>query len=185
MNVRPDLFTTVHKGLRWWMSTLSAALGAIDASDVPGREALLDDLLRYLDALDAHSLHEETFIGPLLDARGGTRVLAWHEDHAALEEMCGSLRRQAHALRTACDAAQTHGLALQLYRSFARFSSAMLMHLDEEETTLMPLLWSVCSDEELAGAMLAFRARHGEEAAALYARLAPAFTPRERDQLGI
>ena len=186
MSDRIDLFTTVHKGLRWWIGDVNAKLGASDLSDAAALEDVLSHLVDCLDALDAHSGHEDAFIAPMLDARAAVRVAMWHSEHEALDAMTLALRRQAQKLRElAPDHPRAAGLGLELYRAFARFSSEVLLHLDEEETRIMPLMWSVCTDEELVGIMSAFRARHGEDATRLYARLALAFTPAERALLGV
>ena len=186
MSDRIDLFTTIHKGLRWWLGDLSARLGALDLADPIEAARLASELIECLDTLDAHSEHEETFIAPLLDARGAGRTVDWHAEHTSLDAMASALRRQAGGLTSLqLPDPQRAGTVLELYRSLCRFASAVYLHLDDEETRLMPLLWATSSDEELAGVMSAFRARHSEESARLYARVAAAFTPRERALLEV
>jgi len=183
---RIDLFVIPHKGLRWWMAELSSRLGATDFTDAPATAASLAELSAFLDELDAHSLHEETFIAPFMERRGADRFPAWEAEHRALDVAVAALRRQSAELtQLGTDHPNVAGLGLGLYRAFARFAATTLLHLDEEETTLMPLLWSVCSDADLAGLMDGFRARFSAEAMRLYTRTAPAFTTGERALLGV
>lgn len=185
MTNRIDLFTLIHKGLRWWMGDVSAQLGATDFTD-PAAATSLEDLIACLETLEAHSTHEATFIAPVLDARSPYRGQPWHAEHASLDAQAETLVRQARELRAAgATHPQATAIGLELYRAFARFTSEMYLHLDDEETRLMPLLWAVCTDEELTDILTAFRAAHGPESAILYARLATAFTPAERTLLGV
>jgi len=186
MNERSDLFTLIHKGLRWWMGDVSARLGSTNVQDASCLHDVVMELLDLLEAIDEHGQHEETFIAPVLDARANYRSRDWHEDHVILDRLTASLRSQAESLLEGGAAvAQQPKLVLDLYRAFARYTAEMFVHLDWEETTLMPLLWSVCSDDDLAGIMAAYRAAHGAEAAVLYARIAAAFTSDERELLGV
>ena len=186
MNDRIDLFTLIHKGLRWWMGEVSAGLGATNFRDKEQMEDALNELQACLSALDEHSVHEDGFIAPVLDARSPARTAGWHEEHAQLEQAAAALRAQARELDAlGVDHPRIEALGLQLYRSFALFVSGMSMHLDDEETKVMPLLWSVCTDEELSGIMTAFRERHGSSSALLYAKLAPAFNETERALLRV
>jgi hypothetical protein len=183
---RPDLFTTIHKGIRWWMGDVSARLGATDYLDAAAASRSLDELGRFLDMLDAHSEHEHTFIAPYLDERAPERSRVLHQEHSDLNDLTQTLRRQASALGVLAPGHEmSANMGLALYRAFGRYSSTVLHHLDSEETVLMPLLWSICTDEELGGIMTAFRARHGAESAVIYARVALAFSPQERAILGV
>jgi hypothetical protein len=186
MTERLDLFTVIHKGLRWWIGDLGARLGATDFTNAAEAILALKEVVECLETLDAHSLHEDSFIAPVLDARAASRGLPWHDEHEALQAATTALRRQVQEL---VNLGPTHahatGLGLELYRAFSRFASDVYLHLDEEETRLMPLLWSVCTDEELLAIMTAFRSRHAAESAVLYARVAAAFTPSERALLGV
>src|SRR5687767_6756663 len=92
MSDRIDLFSTIHKGLRWWIGDVSARLGATDPSDGEAYRAVLAQVLDCLDELEAHSGHEDTYIAPMLDARAATRAVAWHGEHEALDAMTRALR---------------------------------------------------------------------------------------------
>jgi len=185
MTNRIDLFTLVHKGIRWWLGAVGAVLGATDFTS-PGSTSALDAVEELLAMLDAHALHEDTFIAPLLAERAPERAAAWEGEHRRLAQLEESSRDQVATLRERGAAHASAGAAgLALYRSFSRLAAEVLEHLDAEETDLMPLLWATCTDAELATVMTSFKARFGAEAATFYRRAAPAYAAPEREMLGV
>jgi hypothetical protein len=63
-------------------------------------------------------------------------------------------------------------------------AAANLLHLDYEETVVMPALWTVAPPSALADVMAEFNAAH-PEAVRLFHRWPAALTPTERSNLGI
>jgi hypothetical protein len=185
MQNRIDLFTLVHKGIRWWLGSVSATLGAAEVTS-RGFVAQLDAVADLLAGLDEHARHEDTFIAPVLRLHAPERATAWAAEHHAFEQAERELRAMLAKLR---DLDPSDGAArvavLALYRAFNRFTADMLLHLDREETELMPLLWARCSDAELAAIMTSFKAQCGVEAASFYRRNAAAYTQSERVLLGV
>lgn len=157
-----------------------STLGAAQFPDASGSVAL-DELERFLEMVDQHTRHEDEMIAPLLGRHSRDRNLAWQGEHRELEVLETTLRKR---LRDARDSA-TQDNGLSLYREFARFCAAMLEHLDKEETTLMPLLWQSCTDEDLSDLMKNFLHRYGAEAAQFHAHVANAYTPVEKAKLGL
>lgn len=177
---RIDLFTTVHKGLRWQMGRVLSALGAAQVSG-PSSSLALDELEQFLVMIDEHTHHEDEMIAPLLKQHFSDLNLSWQAEHRELEAFETTLRKQIQEVRLS----GSSNSGLSLYRAFARFASAMLDHLDKEETTLMPLLWQACSEEELGGVMKNFLQRYGAEAARFHAQVAGAYSQTERAKLGL
>ncbi len=179
-----DMFTTVHKGLRWWMGRLGASLGAATYTDADA-QAVLTEVEEFLAALDAHSLHEELFIVPLLTL-ATDRAAAWRDDHHRLEALEGAMRRQIEGVRRLDPKnPSAAALGLALYRTFYRLAAEILRHLDEEEALLMPLLRTVLDEAELRRLVEDFQSQFGKEAMRLHARVAPAYNPVERARLGV
>jgi hypothetical protein len=184
MQRRIDLFTFVHKGIRWWLGSVGAMLGTVDFTS-RGFVDRLDALTDLLGGLDAHARHEDTFIAPTLRARAPGRAAAWDAEHGAFERSERELRALISKLRELEPSHDTGAAGLALYRAFHRFAAEMLMHLDREETELMPLLWDTCSEAELAAIMTSFKAECGAEATAFYRHNAAAYTPSEQALLGL
>lgn len=183
--MRMDLFATVHKGLRGWMGQVGARLGATSFVG-PSRDDVLQELGELLQTLQEHALHEDTFIAPLLQERGTDRHLQWQGDHRRLGEAEISLRHQLEALmRLGGDHPVAEAAGTSLYRAFNRFVAETLVHLDYEESVVMPLLWATCTDDELRGVMQRFLDRFGAESAKFHKRVAAAYTQAERARLGL
>jgi hypothetical protein len=185
MTNRIDLFMLVHKGIRWWLGTVNAVLGATDF-ETSGSVAALEAVDELFVALEAHALHEDTFIAPVVAAHAPERAAAWAAEHRRLEHVEAALRDHVATLRAVGPSHPTaRATGLALYRGFNRFVAETLAHLDEEETELMPLLWATCSDAELVAIMTSFKARFGAEAAGFFRRAAPAYAEPERALLGV
>lgn len=182
---RIDLFTTVHKGLRWQMGRVMAALGSAQFSSPTGAAAV-EELELFLKTIDQHTRHEDELIAPLLKLHSSDKFVAWQTEHRELEAFEAKLHRQIQDVRDSERSdpmIESKGLAL--YRAFARFAGAMLEHLDLEETTLMPLLWHTCSDEDIGGVMSRFLRTYGADAAQQHRQFSAAYTPAEKVKLGL
>ena len=91
------------------------------------------------------------------------------------------LRQLDGALAVAAD---QPGATLGLYRALQRLAAENLVHLDHEESVVLPALWVAAPERELAELMAAFRAAH-PDAAELYRRWPDALSPAERALVGV
>ncbi|MBV9597791.1 MAG: hemerythrin domain-containing protein [Chloroflexi bacterium] len=152
--LRDDLFTHIHKGLRLALFEFTVSVGRTDWSD-PGQVAQLGDTWHALLALlQAHTAHEDEYIFRLLDNRDPLAVDPTEDEHRDQDDLLDDLARRVEALLAAPNPAD--GLAL--YRDAALFVAAYLPHLHHEETRIMPRIWEVCTDDEIAATRAAFLA---------------------------
>jgi hemerythrin-like domain-containing protein len=145
MPARLDIYLSIHKALRAFLSDTLVRLGRLDVDDAVDREEALLQLEQALDFVVEHLRHEDVFVHPAIEARqpaGADRVGHEHVEHLAA---IARLRCQAALLRGADAAAQAH----HLYLEMARLIADTYEHLHYEETTLNPLLWQLYSDEEI------------------------------------
>ena len=174
-----DFYTLPHKALRCAVSEASIVLVALG----PERAGTAGSAVAaVLDALLAHAAHEDEFIEPLLARHLPDAALEVARQHVTLTAAIDGVRRQADHLTLMAN--PEPGAPLALYRAFERMAAANLVHLDHEETVVMPALWLAVPAAELASLMDAFRAAH-PEAADLYRRWPNALTPAERTMLGL
>jgi hypothetical protein len=99
-----------------------------------------------------HASLEEKFIHPLLAERvpGGADRL--EEDHRVMHKQFDNLVACFRELKKKpSDFEQRDELSLEFYRAWSRFISFYLDHIDFEEDHVMPLLWKLCTQDELAG----------------------------------
>lgn len=145
---RHDLYRVIHKALRAILADTLVRVGRIDVDDTTDLEPALEQLTQALDFLVDHLRHEDDFVHPAIESRrpGGSERA--HEEHADHLEAVARLRRDGDALRTA-PARERFGHAHRLYLDLARLIAETFEHLQHEESTLSPLLWTLYSDAEL------------------------------------
>lgn len=177
---RVDLYTTIHKGLRVFMTRTLEAVGRMDAADAADVAQTIAQLRALLGLMRTHMHVENQFLHPALEARrpGASRRTAG--EHAGHEEAFEELHSATLALERA-DRAARGGAATLLYRRLSLFVGENLEHMHFEETENNALLWATYSDAELDrihDALLASIAAE-ERALALHWML-PALSAAER-----
>lgn len=174
-----DLYTLAHKSLRQAVSTTAVTLGAATpdtlASTVAPASEVIAELL-------AHAHHEDEFIEPVLDRFLPDIALEVGEQHRQLTATIDAVHRQLDGLASA--RAVAPGGPLALYRAFHRMAAANLVHLDYEETVVMPALWVAAPPEALDEVMASFNTAH-PDASQLFHRWPDSLTPTERAAFGI
>jgi hypothetical protein len=180
---RMDLYVSIHKALRSFMSDTLVRVGSIDVADPVDRDAALAQLDELLEVCLAHLRHENAFVHTAIEARqpaGSRRIADEHVEHI---ETIAELQAEAAALRNA-PASDAERIGLRLYRHLALFVAENFQHMHVEETAHNALLWQHFTDAELA-------ALHGRILAAItpaehvvVARwMVPASTPAERAKI--
>jgi Hemerythrin HHE cation binding domain len=146
---RIDLYSTIHKGLRVFMTRSLEAVGRMDAADAEDVAQTIAQLRTLLGLMRTHMHVENQFVHPALEARrpGASRRTA--SEHAGHEEAFEQLHSAILVLERA-DRAARGGAATLLYRRLALFVGENLEHMHFEETENNALLWAAYSDAELA-----------------------------------
>jgi len=177
---RMDLYVSIHKALRNFMTDTLTRIGRLDVADRADRDAALGQLDELLALCLGHLGHENEFIHAAIEARqpaGSRRIADEHVEHAA---SIAALQGEAAALRTASDA-DAERLALRLYRHLALFVAENFQHMHIEETVHNALLWQHYSDAELGALHGRLMASIAPQEHLLVARwMLPASTPAER-----
>lgn len=175
----PDFYTLAHKSLRQAVSDTGVLLGGTDPETLPMAAAPVSEVVA---ELLSHASHEDHFIEPVLERFLPDIALEITSQHARLGYTIEAVLRQLDAL--AAEASMPAGGPLALYRAYQRMAAANLIHLDYEETVVMPALWTTAPAESLAEVMAAFNAAH-PEAAQLFHRWPDSLTPTEREAFAI
>ena len=180
---RMDLYVSIHKALRHFMSDTLTRIGRIDVADRADRDAALAQLEELLGLCRDHLRHENEFVHTAIEARqpAGSRRIA--EEHAEHADSIAALQGEAAALRESHGEGAVRG-ALRLYRHLALFVAENFQHMHIEETVHNALLWQHYSDAELAalhGRLLASIPPQGHVLVARW--MVPASTPAERAQI--
>jgi len=110
-----------------------------------------DELTSFKEHMRLHAALEEKYVHPLLSERvpGGAKKL--EEDHRNINQQFDDLVTHFNAIRSKpADFETRRELALEFYRAWNRFVSFYFMHINEEEESVQPTLWKLCTNEELA-----------------------------------
>lgn len=174
-----DLYTLPHKAIRAAVAEAALAVGAAEPHELPTATA---GVLVALEVLSSHAAHEEEFIDPVLERLLPDHARSIGEQHRHLTTTIDGVRRQIDAAVAA--ASEQPGATLALYRAVQRLSAENLLHLDHEETVVMPALWITARPSDLAEVMDAFRAAH-PDASDLYRRWPRALAADERRLVGV
>lgn len=164
----PEIYTTIHKGWRNRLFQMSVRAGRMDFSDQASLNAFRSELGSMVAGIRLHHHNmEEKFIHPLLSARvpGGAERL--DKQHRHIDHLLDNLLTHFDGLRTtAADFEKRRDLGTEFYLAFNRFILFFLIHIDQEEEQVQPLLWNLCTVEELETAWRAIIAGQTPEEAA-------------------
>lgn len=148
-----DIYTGVHKGQRRKFFDILAEAGVMRYDDQDSMNRLGQELKALREHMFLHASLEEKYIHPLLSERvpGGARKL--EEDHRAMHQQFDDIVRHLDWIReNATDSDMRGRLLLEFYRSWSRFMSFYFTHVNDEEENAQPMLWKVCTAEEIGKA---------------------------------
>jgi hypothetical protein len=177
---RLDLYGSIHKALRAFMTDTLLALGRVDVED---EQALADATARVTALMDfcvAHLEHENRFVHTAMEARAPGASAAVAHDHEEHLHETAQLRAAAAALQAAAPAVRP-AFAHQLYRALAVFVADNFRHMHVEETAHNAVLWARYTDAELTALHDALVASiPPEQMMGVMRWMVPALTPAER-----
>jgi hypothetical protein len=145
---RFDMYASIHKALRSFMSQTLLRIGQLDVFDADDMAHTLDQLEALLTLCEKHIQHENEFVHAAIDARRPHGAQRTEDDHIEHQLSIRALRQEAAALQVAAPA-ERQPLALRLYRHLALFLAENFQHMQIEETANNAALWALYSDAEL------------------------------------
>jgi hypothetical protein len=160
MTATEDLFTPIHKGLRAMIYSLSGRLQTNDFADTASTTALVTDLEHEFEVarsagcilcvLSHHATDEETQIFPA-SAKVGSRLIAeLIEEHHELTRREVALSKSAHELLAMDSPERRVEAGVRLNQAANELFGAYLVHMNREETELVPLMREHFSNEQMA-----------------------------------
>lgn len=178
--LRLDMYASVHKGLRNYMTEVLAAVGRMDAEDaaeVAGTAVRVRDLL---DICRRHLHHENQFIHPAMESRKPGSTGRTADDHVGHEKAIEAIEADLLGVE-AVSGKSRMAAAQRLYRNMALFVAENFEHMHFEETENNATLWATHSDAELAAIHDALVSSIPQEKLSVYLRwMIPAMTPADR-----
>lgn len=146
-SLRPNLYATVHKGLRAAMMSALHGVGSCDGADDAATLEALDDVTEMLELAAVHLEDEELFIHTAMEQRRPGSTAAAHEEHGRQQEQVERLRRLVDESQRA--GSERTSVLARLYRELSAFVADNFVHMLEEETAHNALLWELFDDGEL------------------------------------
>lgn len=156
-----SFYTTIHKAIRKALFETAVLAGQTDFFDKDRRKPFIEQYSALMNLLRNHSLHEDTYIHPLLTGSNGHQSL--EQEHEQLEE---EIQKLEQMLRITCecqDRSLCHELGNLFYLSFNEFIAHYVQHLFVEETQIMPALRDANPLPILVSAMNEFKKSQSEE----------------------
>jgi hemerythrin-like domain-containing protein len=159
---------------------IGKAAGTLNLNDQNALTALEGELASFRDNMYLHAKIEEKFIHPLLSERvpGGADRL--NEDHRHMHKQFDELVACFGEIKNK----PREELSLEFYLAWNRFTSFYFNHIDYEEEYVMPMLWKLCTSDELTDVFR--KAMAGQTPKELMENLGmmlPAMSPAERAML--
>jgi nitrite reductase/ring-hydroxylating ferredoxin subunit/hemerythrin-like domain-containing protein len=146
-----DLYVDIHKGQRHRFFKIATQAGILNQTDPKAIDALYEELYSFREHMRLHAHIEETCVHPVLSQRvpGGARQL--EEEHRVIRQKFDDLIANFEGIRAKpVDFEKRGELALEFYRAWSRFTAFYFMHINREEEQVMPILWNLCTPEEIA-----------------------------------
>jgi hypothetical protein len=151
MSSNIDLYRDIHKGQRRRFFNIAIQAGIIDYADPKAFDPLYDELYSFREHMRLHAHLEEKFIHTVLSQRVPSGARQLEEDHRVVRQEFDDLITHFDVMRAKpVDFEKRGELALEFYRAWSRFMSFYFMHINREEEEIMPVLWKLCTVEELA-----------------------------------
>jgi hypothetical protein len=160
---RPDLFAQIHKGIRALLYSLGSDVQKTDCTDPAAAARLCARLDHDFAMLGEHAAHEDAVVFPVLAECAPGVALALEAQHGELHRAEDAARDAVAALLASQTESERRASGIAIMRAVHMLIGRQLFHMNEEETTAMPVLHQHFTDEELAGLHASILARISPE----------------------
>jgi|GEM_PF-905361 len=160
-----SLYTTIHKAIRRAIAETCVLAGQTDFFDNQAAVLFTGKFNSLLTLLRSHSIHEDTFIHPLLEQKQLPEFSHLKNDHEELEKQLYKLEQSLNEVLETEDRTKTYELGNEFYLALNQFNSTYLQHLQMEETSIMNCLREHYAISDLLDVMERFKKSQAPEEA--------------------
>jgi iron-sulfur cluster repair protein YtfE (RIC family) len=160
---RFDLLNSIHKALRHAMLTANLEAGRVDFGDADALARVTDMWTALRENLGHHAHHEDELIFPLLRNWAPEETDSLYDDHRHIHQIEAELDEVLRRVAAEPDVERRRRYGREFYRSLHPYTATCLRHFDDEERRLMPRLWALYDDAELAAVFGTIMATIGPE----------------------
>jgi len=178
MTTRFDLYTDIHKALRTMLFDVAAKAGRCNFDD-PAELGLLQDEFGLLcGVIEEHTQHEERFVHPHIVKFEPALAAALDAEHERSMADLTTLQTTLAAIVPTAQDVVSRGNTL--YRQYCAWLGDFLIHMNEEETVIMPALQAHLDDGQLMCISLELRGAIEPERMGMYlSKMIPAMNGSE------
>jgi hypothetical protein len=177
---RVDLFSTIHKGVRALLFSVTNEAARVDLSSNRAVDDLLAQIERMLELLNEHEVAEHAEILPLLEMLDPTLAETLVRAHDDLEAAGQGVERAVMSLDIAPPEERSPHMR-ELRQALDHFAVKCLSHLSHEETVVSAVLWGAFGDPQLVAVHDRIVARLGEKRVSEWCEiLDPVLAPSDR-----
>lgn len=177
---RFDMYGSIHKALRVYMTDVLAEVGRLDTTDPADVEATVNRVKGLVRFMRLHLTHENDFIHAAMERAvpGSTQYVA--EDHVEHVRTLDLLDNEATAVARSVATARA-AAAARLYRHLALVTAENFEHMEVEESENNAVLWGSYNDQELVSIHDALiKSLPKEEIVEVLTLMLPNISPAER-----
>jgi len=142
-------FYREHKYVLHQLGEVQQKIARCDFTKKDEVDSVEQEFLNLKSMLHFHAEHENKSIHELLRIKGSRIHESCEREHGEQEALLAQIQFQFDLIRTLDDLQTRMDHGQELYLLYRTFHAEMLIHLNDEETLIMPELQRLCTDEEL------------------------------------
>lgn len=166
---RFEVYTPVHKGLRYALGVLTAKASSLNFEDDVKLSAFIKEFKPITVILHSHAVHEDAHIQPLIDKFIPEYSDRLETEHHDTEELLDDLEKRIQTIKQS-SVQERRELGSEWNYALNRFVATYLNHLQTEEIYVQQALWDNMTEEELMDLSVAIRSEIPPEQLMIYFR---------------
>ncbi len=172
----------VHAAIRAELAGLEAATQALDPADVDGLRALASRIKTFEAMMHDHDGFEETCVFPDVEARAPHTQAVYELEHREADRTLEAMVDASNQLAAGSAGLGQAGVQAQLARNAIALNAMVSLHIEKENTLLVPIIEDRFSPEE-QGAILGRYAGYVPKERLLpgFAWIVERLTPEDQD----
>lgn len=151
MKTRYNTFRLIHRGLRAMLYAVSLKIQQTDlSSDIDG-SSVIDEIQLLISLFETHAHSEDTYYNEPLEKLKPEVASIFEKEHKEDHRLGNELSVIIASWKAATDDRSRFIAGQELFYSFNEYIAFNLYHMNKEEIMLNEVMWSVYSDEQIAG----------------------------------
>lgn len=151
MKNRYNTFRLIHKGLRAMLYGASIKIQQADLGSIDEGKSVVDEIQLLISLFEAHAHSEDKYYNEPLEKLKPEVANLFEKEHQEDHRLGNKLLSIIAKWKTAADNESRFATGQDLFYAFNEYIAFNLYHMNKEEIMLNEVMWSVYSDEQIAG----------------------------------